>query len=159
MGDVEPLSSSEETAWRAVMRIIRVLPREIENDLVASAGLTASEYAVLMILSEATKRELRMSDLANATGLSASRTTRLVDSLQERGWVTKTVSSSDLRGNVARLTPSGMAELKRAWPTHLQSARRRFFDYLDAHEVEVLAKALAKVTAHFDEAPGGPDAK
>jgi len=33
--------------------------------------MTASEYTTLMMLSEAPNRELRMSDLASATGLSA----------------------------------------------------------------------------------------
>src|SRR6266481_1414917 len=102
MAVVEPLSSSEEMLWRAVMRLTRGLPPHLDNDLMQSAGLTASEYATLMNLSESPKRELRMSDLANATGLSASRTTRLVDSLQSRGFVTKVASSSDARGNVAR---------------------------------------------------------
>jgi DNA-binding MarR family transcriptional regulator len=55
-----------------------------------------------------------VSDLAKATGLSASRTTRLVDDLQSRGFVTKVASSSGARGNVARLTPRGMAKLKSA---------------------------------------------
>src|SRR3954452_9343801 len=135
MAKVEPLSPSEEALWRAVMRITRVLPRHLDSDLIRSAGLTASEYATMMILSESPKRELRMSDLANATGLSASRTTRLVDSLQARGVLTKTVSSSDARGNVARLSSAGMTKLKAAWPAHLQSVRHRFFESLDAREV------------------------
>jgi DNA-binding MarR family transcriptional regulator len=154
MGQVEPLSSSEEALWRAVMRITRVLPRHLDSDLVRSAGLTASEYATLMMLSESPKRELRMSDLATATGLSASRMTRLVDSLQARGFLTKTVSSSDARGNVARLSSSGMAKLKSAWPVHLQSVRHRFFESLDRREVEAVAQALVKVAAHLEEPSG-----
>ena len=85
-----------------------------------------------MHLSEAPNRELRMADLANATDLSASRMTRLVDDLQSRGLVTKTASSADARGNVARLTPRGMAKVKSAWPVHLASVRHRFFDCMDA---------------------------
>ena len=154
MAEVEPLSSDEEALWRAVMRITRVLPRHLDSDLVRSAGLTASEYATMMFLSETPKRELRMSDLANATGLSASRMTRLVDSLQARGFLTKTVSSSDARGNVARLSSSGMAKLKAAWPAHLRSVRHRFFDCLDAREVEAVAHALVKVAAHLEEPSG-----
>jgi DNA-binding MarR family transcriptional regulator len=38
-----------------------------------------------------------MSDLAEATGLPASRTTGLVDDLQARGFVTKVASSSHAR--------------------------------------------------------------
>src|ERR1700681_2718122 len=120
---LEPLSATEEKLWRATMRIARVLPRGLDADLVRGAGLTASEYTIIMSLSEAPNRELRMTDLANTAWLSASRTTRLVDDLQSRGWVTKVASRSDARGNVARLTPGGMAKLKAAWTVHLDSVR------------------------------------
>src|SRR5450631_396916 len=141
----EPLSASEEAVWRALMRIVKVLPRHLDSDLVRGAGLTASEYTTIMHLSEAPNRELRMADLATATDLSASRMTRLVDELQSRGLVTKNASSSDARGNVARLTPRGTAKLKSAWPVHLASVRRRFFDCIEPGTVEGVAKALTEV--------------
>jgi DNA-binding MarR family transcriptional regulator len=151
MATVRPLSATEEASWRALMRIVKVLPRHLDSDLVRGVGLTASEYTAIMHLSEAPNRELRMADLATATDLSASRMTRLVDDLQTRGLVTKTVSSSDARGNVARLTPRGMAKLKSAWPVHLASVRRRFFDSMDAASVEGVAKALADVADHLED--------
>src|SRR5580658_4227266 len=136
MATVEPLSPTEEALWRAVMRIVKVIPRHLDSDLTRGAGLTASEYTTIMHLSEAPGRERRMADLASATDLSASRMTRLVDDLQSRGLVTKTASSSDARGNVARLTPRGMTKLKSAWPVHLASVRGRFLDCFDAGELE-----------------------
>ena len=78
----EPFTPTEEMFWRALMRIVLTLPRQLHDDMVRAAGLTASEYTVIMNLSEAPNRQLRMADLASATGLSASRTTRLVDNLQ-----------------------------------------------------------------------------
>jgi DNA-binding MarR family transcriptional regulator len=156
MATFEPLSPNEEALWRAVMRIVKVIPRYLDIDLIRGAGLTASEYTTMMHLSEASNRELRMADLANATDLSASRTTRLVDDLQSRGLVTKTASSSDARGNVAKLTPRGMAKLKSAWPVHLSSVRRRFFDCIDAAAVEGVAKALAEVAVHFEDTSAEP---
>src|SRR4029077_5336585 len=100
----EPLSANEEAVWRALMRIVKVIPRHLDNDLVRGAGLTASEYTTIMHLSEAPNRELRMAHPPTAPDPSASRMTRLVADLQSRGLVTKTASSSDARGNVARLT-------------------------------------------------------
>src|SRR3984885_13736414 len=147
MATVEPLSPTEEELWRAVMRIVKVIPRHLDSDMIKDAGLTASDYTTIMHLSEAPNRELRMSDLATATDLSASRMTRLVDDLQARGLVTKTASSSDARGNVAKLTPRGMAKLKTAWRIHLASVRRRFFDAMDPAAVGGVAKALAEVAA------------
>ena len=151
MPKVEPLSATEEALWRAMMRVMRVLPRCLEADLVRGAGLTSSEYCIIMSLSEAPNRELRMTDLANAAWLSASRTTRLVDELQTRGWVTKVASSSDARGNVARLTPRGMAKLKAAWTVHLESTRRRFFDHVDDKDLYRFADAMTAVAASLDD--------
>lgn len=156
MAAMESLSPTEEALWRAVMRIVKVIPRHLDNDLSRGAGLTASEYTTIMHLSEAPNRELRMTDLANATDLSASRMTRLVDDLQSRGLVTKTASSSDARGNVARLTPRGMAKLRSAWPVHLASVRRRFFDCIDTASVEAVAKGLAEVAVHLEDTPAEP---
>jgi DNA-binding MarR family transcriptional regulator len=154
MSAVVPLSPTEEALWRAVMRIVKVIPRQMDADLTRRSGLTASEYTTIMNLSEAPNRELRMADLASATGLSASRTTRLVDDLQSRGLVTKTVSSADARGNVARLAPRGMAKLKSAWPVHLESVRHHFLNHIDASAIETVANALSEVAVHLEEMAG-----
>jgi DNA-binding MarR family transcriptional regulator len=151
MPAVEPLSVNEDALWRAEMRILKVLPRLLDGDLIRGVGLTASEYTTIMHLSESPNRQLRMADLANATGLSASRTTRLVDNLQTRGLVSKHTSSSDARGSVAKLTPQGMAKTRSAWPIHLASARRHFFDGIDPNDVESAAKVLSQVAAHLED--------
>ena len=140
------------------MRIVKVVPRQLDSDLLRGAGVSASEYTTIMHLSEAPNRELRMADLANATGLSPSRTTRIVDELQARGLVTKTASYADARGNVARLTPRGMAKLKAAWPVHVASVRCRFLDHLDSANVDRLATALSKVAAHLEDGPASTHA-
>jgi DNA-binding MarR family transcriptional regulator len=146
-----PLSPTEETLWRAIMRLVKTLPRDLDSDLIHGAGLSASDYTTLMHLSEASNRELRMSDLASATGLSASRMTRLVDDLQTRALVTKTVSSADARGNVAKLTPRGMAKMRAAWPVHLDSVRSNFFDHIDPAVLSVVASAMSGVANHLED--------
>jgi len=150
MAKVAPLSATEEDFWRALMRIVLSLPRRLDSDLVKNVGITANEYTTLMCLSEAPRRELRMADLANAAALSASRMTRLVDDLQARGLVTKRTSSEDGRGNVAKLTPAGLAKLKSAWPTHLASVRRVFND-VDPKTVATAAQALTAIAVHLED--------
>jgi DNA-binding MarR family transcriptional regulator len=126
------------------------LPRRLDSDLLRTVGITANEYTTLMCLSEAPGRELRMADLANAAALWASRMTRLVDDLQTRGLVTKQASSEDGRGNVAKLTPAGLAKLKKAWPAHLSSVRDRVFDHVEPGTVRKAAQALSEVAAQLD---------
>jgi DNA-binding MarR family transcriptional regulator len=147
---VEPLNATEEVFWRALMRILLSLPRRLDADLVRTVGITANEYTTLMCLSEAQGRELRMTDLANAAALSASRMTRLVDDLQARGLVTKRTSSEDARGNIAKLTPAGLAKLKRAWPAHLASVRDRVFDHVDPSIVSKAAHALSEIAEQLE---------
>lgn len=150
MAKVDPLNETEEVFWRALMRIVLSLPRRLDSDLVRTVGVTANEYTTLMCLSEAPRRELRMADLANAAALSASRMTRLVHDLQTRGLVTKQASSEDGRGNVAKLTPAGLAKLKKAWPVHLASVRERVFDHVDPATVTRAAQALSDVAAQLE---------
>ena len=148
-----PLTAEEEVLWRALMRIVVALPRQLDGDLVRAAGITANEYKTLMGLSEAPNRELRMAELANVTGLSASRMTRLVDDLQSLGLVTKRASSADGRVTVAKLTPRGLAKLKSAWPAHLASVRRRVFDHIDARVVARAAQAMSGVASQLEDKP------
>lgn len=151
MAKVVPLTPEEEALWRALMRILKVLPRVLDADLVRGAGVTASEYTTLMHLSEADHRELRMSALAAASGISPSRATRLIDELQARGLVTKVASSTDARGNLARLTPKGMAKLRAAWPVHVESVRSRFMEHLDRSAVAAVAESLGGVADRIDD--------
>ncbi|MEV7319694.1 MarR family transcriptional regulator [Streptomyces sp. NPDC093970] len=145
MSDEEPLSAQEERLWRALMRVIVALPRSLDDDLLRSTGLTLTEYVVLMNLSEAENRELRMTDLASATALSASRITRVVDALQNRGQVVKRRYEGDARGNVATLTPEGLERLQDAYPVHLASARRRVVDLLDGRSVPAMVRQFEAV--------------
>lgn len=151
MAKVEPLTATEEAFWRALIRIVLSLPRRLDSDLVRTVGITANEYTTLMCLSEAVGRELRMADLASAAALSESRMTRLVDDLQSRGLVTKRASSEDGRGNIAKLTPAGLAKLKNAWPAHLASVRDRVFDHVDPATMKKAAQALSEVAAQLEE--------
>lgn len=147
----EPLTPAEEMFWRALMRIVLSLPRQLHDDMVRAAGLTASEYTVIMNLSEAPNRQLRMADLAAATGLSASRTTRLVDSLQSYGMVTKRASSADGRSNLAELTSMGLTKLRSAWPAHVASVRGRVLDHIPPGTLAKTAQALEAVAVQLDD--------
>lgn len=151
MPPTEGLSPVEEALWRATMRVVTLLPWHLDSDLVHAAGLTTSEYVTLVKLSEASNHELRMTDLANANGLSASRTTRLVDDLQKRGLVKKVASSADVWSTRARIATNGMAKLRSARHSHLESFRHRFLDHVDSSSVEELADVLSAVASQLED--------
>jgi DNA-binding MarR family transcriptional regulator len=150
MARVEPLSPAEGEFWRALMRITLSLPRCLDGDLMRAVGINSTEYMTLISLSQAPSRELRMTDLARATSLSASRMTRLIDELQSRGLVTKRASAVDGRGNVASLTPAGLAKVDAAWGVHVSSMRALVFDHVDRASVNSAAHALQEIAARLD---------
>ncbi|WP_375478643.1 MarR family winged helix-turn-helix transcriptional regulator [uncultured Jatrophihabitans sp.] len=140
-----PLDVEEELLWRALTRLAIALPRDLDADLLQDTGLSLTEYGALMNLSEAPHRQLRMAELASATGMSASRITRVVDRLQKQELITKQRCDGDGRGFVAVLTELGLSRLREAYPSHLASARRRVFAHLAPSQIPAVGNALRSI--------------
>src|SRR3990170_4345663 len=111
--DIEPaaLTPDELLLWRSLGRLVHALPRALEEDM-ARTGVTMTEFAVLLLLSEAPDRRMRMSALAAAAGLTPSRITRVVDGLAHHGMVRKERPDNDGRGNDAVLTDTGLHAMR-----------------------------------------------
>ena len=156
MAATPPLDADEELLWRSLMRLTNTVPRAMGDDLERSSGLNGTEYLVLMHLSEAPGRRLRMSDLADRLALSPSRITRVVDLLASRDLVSKEPDPDDGRSMLAVLTRQGLALLKAAWPEHLQSVRRNIFDPLADDEIRKLGPVLRRLADAVDAANPAP---
>jgi DNA-binding MarR family transcriptional regulator len=140
-----PLTPEEEAAWRALGRAVLVIPRVLDADLLMSQGLSMTEYSVLMNLSEAPGRALRMSELANYVSITVSGLTRVVERLSREGLVERVRAESDRRGQLAVLTQAGLERLERAWPTHLDSVRRHVLDHLRSLDLAAVAEAFSGI--------------
>ncbi len=132
---MQPLTPAEERTWRTLMRLMMLMPRAIDEDLCRRTGLGLTRYVVLMRLSEAPDRTLRMSDLAEAVSISPSRMTRIIQSMLSEGLVTRQMAPSDGRASLATLTEKGLHRLQDAWPAHLAGARRLVMDHLDPRDL------------------------
>ena len=143
--ELTPLDAVEETAWRALARFFVVAPRLLDEDLQRGAHISLSAYTILLHLSEAPERALRMTELANRAYLSGSRTTRLVDELIADGLVAKERNAADGRGFDVTLTEEGLAALQRAYPVHLRSVRARVLDHVDRSTLPCFAKAMSAI--------------
>jgi DNA-binding MarR family transcriptional regulator len=140
-----PLDAIEEPAWRALARFFVVAPRLLDDDLQRGAHISLSAYTILLHLSEAPGRALRMTELANRAYLSGSRTTRLVDELIADGLVAKERNAADGRGFDVTLTDEGLTALQRAYPVHLRSVRARVLDHVDRSTLPCFAKAMCAI--------------
>jgi DNA-binding MarR family transcriptional regulator len=142
---VKPLTDKEQAAWRALMRLLIVLPRVIEADMIRAGQLTISQYTVLMHLSEAEDRSMRMNALAELTRLTESGMSRIVAHLSGEGLVERRRSSQDGRGQVVALTETGLAQLEATFPGHLASVRHHVFDALTGVDLDSFTDALSRI--------------
>jgi DNA-binding MarR family transcriptional regulator len=139
------LDDDEMAAWRGLIGVHADVFAELESDLVAAHGITGGDYAVLVALSEADDRRLRMCDLAEHLHLSPSGLTRRLDGLVRAGLVAREPSESDRRVIMAVLTEDGAARLAEAAPDHVTGVRRAFLDHLSRTQIANLVAAFTAV--------------
>lgn len=148
--ELSPLDAVEESAWRALARFFVAAPRLLDEDLQRGAHMSLSAYTILLHLSEAPGRTLRITELANRAYLSGSRTTRLVDELIADQLVNKERNAADGRGFDVTLTEEGLAALRRAYPVHLRSVRSRVLDHVDRSTLPCFSRAVIAIAESLE---------
>ena len=135
MADPRWLSDEEQGAWRAFLAATRLVFRELDRELQRDAGMPHTYYVVLVALSEAPGRAMRMTELAAVCDSSPSRLSHAVARLEEAGWVRRTPSPDDRRGGRFEHVEPVVGEGGQGAPGHVESVRRHVFDRLSADQV------------------------
>jgi DNA-binding MarR family transcriptional regulator len=144
------LDAEEQKAWRAWLYSTTLLQDRLERDLTHSTGISNAYYEILVQLSEAPDRRMRMSQLADRCLASRSRLSHAVSRLEERGWVAREVCVEDGRGQLAVLTDVGMAALEQAAPVHVTSVREHLFDQLSPAQIAAMRDIGETLLRHLD---------
>jgi DNA-binding MarR family transcriptional regulator len=145
MSETRWLSVEEQRTWRSFLAATRLLSAQLDRQLQRDAGMPLAYYEILVRLSEAPERSLRMSELAEAADSSRSRLSHAVARLEEAGWVVRESCATDGRGAYARLTDDGFAALAAAAPAHVEEVRTRLLDRLTPEQVEALGSISCAV--------------
>lgn len=143
------LSADQQKVWRAYLDAVARIDRHLDEEL-RPFGLDLGEYEILVRLSEAEDRSMRMSDLADAARQSRSRLTHTVARMERKGLIGRYPCPDDRRGVVARLTDEGYALLEKAAPQHVASVREVFVDVVGPEDFEVLGRAMRAVNEVAD---------
>ncbi len=143
------LDAREMAAWRTYVETSTDLASALEADL-HPTGLMTGDYQVLVHLSEAEDRSVRMCDLAGLLQLSPSGLTRRLDGLVKAGYVERRPSDADRRVMLAVLTPAGFDKLVEVAPVHVASVRHRMVDLLSGAELDAIASAFGKIRTALD---------
>jgi DNA-binding MarR family transcriptional regulator len=149
VGEPRWLDAEEQKAWRAWLYSSLLLQDRLDRELTHQAGIPHAYYEILVQLSEAPGRMLRMSQLAERSLSSRSRLSHAVSRLEERGWVRRQVCEDDGRGQLAVLTDEGFAALETAAPVHVEGVRSHLFDQLSPEQVAAMRDIGETLLAHL----------
>jgi DNA-binding MarR family transcriptional regulator len=155
VSDTRWLDKDEQHTWRSFMNAHRLLFDGIERQLQQDSNMPHTYYEILVRLSEAPGRTMRMSELASSSLSSRSRISHAVARLEESGWVRRRQCEHDKRGQLAELTEAGLAGLVAAAPGHVEAVRRGLFDALSPEQVAALRDISDTLVAHLSNEPAG----
>jgi DNA-binding MarR family transcriptional regulator len=149
-GEPRWLDPEEQKAWRAWLYSAQLLQDRLDRELTRRTGISHAYYEILVALSEAPDRMMRMSELADRCLSSRSRLSHAVSRLEERAWVRRQVCAEDGRGQLAILTDEGFAALEGAAPVHVEGVRRQLFDQLSPQQVAAMRDFGETLLRHLD---------
>ncbi len=148
------LDDDERAAWLPLVRVLQLLPQQLDRQLREQAGINHTYYMIMVVLADRPDREAPLGSLADAVGMTPSRLTHALGSLQARGWTTRRPDEADRRVQLARLTDEGHAALVRAAPGHVAEVRRTVVDLLDRRDLADLRRVCEKLVGGLEGLEG-----
>lgn len=150
------LTDEEQHAWRAYLHATTLLEDHLDRQLQRDAGMPHIYYGLLVQLSQAPHRRMRMTELARNAKITRSRLSHAIARLERNGWVRREDCPSDKRGQNAVLTDDGRAMLRRSAPGHVEAVRQAMFDRLTPEQVSSLGEIMRVLATGLE--PEGTDA-
>jgi DNA-binding MarR family transcriptional regulator len=139
------LDEHEAYAWRTYQRMQAHLDAYVGRRLQMDSGLSTSDYAVLVSLSEAPEHRIRPFELSEALQWEKSRLSHHLTRMERRGLVTREGCPGDARGSFVRLTSLGRGTIEAAAGPHVATVRSAMIDALDPEQLEQLGAISARV--------------
>jgi len=146
-----PSARQAARAWESLFRTQVTLMRRFQSDDVWRK-LTMREYDVLFSLSRAPDG-LRLRDLNENILMAQSSLSRMVDRLEARGLVSRSVASDDARGTVVTLTDTGRELQRETGRLHVRTMEQYVGSALDEDELETLTRLLDRLRAAQADIP------
>ncbi|WP_338699236.1 MarR family transcriptional regulator [Streptomyces sp. Q6] len=151
------LTDDEQLTWRAYLHATTLLEDHLDRQLQRDAKMPHVYFGLLVALSEAPRRRLRMTELAINAKITRSRLSHAIARLEKSGWVRREDCPSDKRGQFAVLTDAGLDVLKRSAPGHVTAVRQALFDRLTPEQQKSLGEIMRIVAEGLQPKEAGAD--
>lgn len=138
-----PFGSLEQEALLSLERTAALLRHQL-GEALKEYGVTPTQLNVLRILRGSRQTGLCRHEIGDRLVSPVPDVTRLLDRMQEAGWIERERSTEDRRLVRAFITDAGLAVLARL-DEPLQTMDRRQIGHLDADELRTLIDLLARI--------------
>lgn len=132
--------------WESLFRSQVAVMRRLQSGP-AFKALPVKEYDVLFTLSRCPSGQLRLNEINDKVLLSQSSLSRLVDRLEKRGLVERTIAPDDGRGVLLSLTEAGSELQKAIGREHVRDIANLVAPALTAEEQQELLRLTEKLRA------------
>lgn len=133
------------SAYGRLVEAQRRLHRTFDRSLRARVGISIVWYEALLRLARAKDEQMPINELGEALDLSSGGATRLVDRLEENGYIERAPCPTDRRVSWAKLSDKGMDTLVDATEVHLEDLDQYFVTRLDDVELDTLNQLLRRL--------------
>lgn len=144
------LDESRKIAYREFLSASNRLMEVMDQNLSDAGLLPLSWYDVLVTLEYAEGHHLRMSELADRVLLSRSGLTRLIDKLEQKGYVERQSCPMDRRGTHAVLTDSGKSAREASWPLYSSLVADLFGSQMSDSDTATITGVMSRVIEAVD---------
>ena len=114
------------------------------DQVLAHYGLSESKFIILMFLKQAHKQQLAPSEIAEKLGAARATVTKLLNKMEQDGWVKKKIDKTDKRMVNIQLLPQGEKVVTNFLPANFKSVALIFSDF-SATELDQLFYLLTKI--------------
>ncbi len=141
------LDAERVALWRAFQTVGEVVSRSIEAEMFDEFHLALPQFDLLAALAQSND-QMRVKELCEILSAVPSSLSRRIDSLVERGYVTREEAPTveDNRAVMVRLTRMGRLVWRDSNILYRRAIQREFANGLTETEVSTMVRALTKVS-------------
>jgi DNA-binding MarR family transcriptional regulator len=132
-------------AWARLMKAQQLALLSVERALKAAGLPPLIWYDVLLQLERAGREGLRPFELKRALVMAQSNLSRLIDRIEQAGYVERRVCAKDGRGQLIAITERGKAVRRTMWPVYARAIEAAVGKHLSEQQAEALEGLLGQL--------------
>ena len=126
------------------VKMIEHLAKRIGNVHLNTIGLTQSQADIIVYLAQASDQKIHQRAIERALNYSNPTITGLLNRLEQKGLITRTVDVNDSRMRLISLTNDALSIVEEIYRS-IQETEKKLLDGLSKEEIDLLAPLMARI--------------